>query len=82
MMVIDTPAGRQLRREPAGPESCESRKNCGATPDGGRGRRHAEFTLEYVADPLTERGIDWLITGSEESIRSVKPSVSAGWIAM
>jgi hypothetical protein len=45
----------------------------------------AEFTLEYEPDALTERGIDWLVTGLEESIREgsrfpVGETVGIGWL--
>lgn len=44
-----------------------------------------EFTLEYEPDALTELGIDWLVTGLEESIREgsrfpVGETVGIGWL--
>lgn len=45
----------------------------------------AEFTLEYVPDPVYGPGVEWLIAGLEESIREgsrfpVGETVGIGWL--
>ncbi|MEU4313231.1 hypothetical protein [Nocardia sp. NPDC024068] len=46
---------------------------------------HAEFTLEYQPDPVYGPGVEWLVSGLEESIREgsrfpVGETVGIGWL--